>query len=483
MSMHLHPDRLFPAEAAALAIARRLFAEVEKLPVISPHGHTDPSWFARNENFTDAADLFVVPDHYLLRMFHSQGLSYDDFGIARLPGAGQVGAKSTLTDRSVNRPKNRREIWHQFCANYHLFAATPSKIWIDHSLSMFFGINQPLSEETADETYEVINSKLQSPDMRPLAILDASNVEIIATTEYALDPLEHHRALADKGLLTRIRTTYRPDDVTDPDNPAFTQNLEALGGLTGENTAIWSGLIKAHGARRDFFRNFGATATDHGVPTAMTCDLSGPEKQHLLDGALQGNLDPSQAEQFRGQMLTEMAALSAEDGMTMQIHAGSHRGHDAALLATYGRDKGADIPQRGEFTNALKPLLNRHGNSANFNLILFTLDETTYARELAPLAGYWRTVKIGPPWWFHDSSAGIRRYFDQIVETAGIYNLAGFNDDTRALLSIPARHDVWRRETCRFLAEKVAERVLDEDEALRIARHLCYTAACQAYSL
>lgn len=478
MSTHLHPDRLFPADAAGLAIARRLFAEVKDLPIISPHGHTDPAWFASNENFTDAADLFVVPDHYLLRMFRSQGLSYDDFGIAKLAGAEPDNASPPEV-----QPADRREIWRRFCANYHLFAATPSKIWIDHSLSMFFGINQPLSVEIADETYDEINQKLSAPDMRPMAILDASNVEIIATTEYALDPLDHHQALAKKGLLSRIRTTYRPDDVSDPDNPAFTQNLETFGGLTGENTSIWAGMIKAHAARRAFFRQYGATATDHGVPSAVTCDLSSAEKQKLLDGALQGKLAPAEAEQFRGQMLTEMAALSAEDGMTMQIHAGSSRNHDKTLLATYGRDKGADIPQKGEFTNALKPLLNLYGTSTNFNLILFTLDETTYARELAPLAGYWPTVKIGPPWWFHDSSAGIRRYFDQTIETAGVYNLAGFNDDTRALLSIPARHDVWRRETCRFLAEKVAERVLDEDQALKIGHHLCYAAAKEAYSL
>ncbi|MCT8989395.1 glucuronate isomerase [Chelativorans sp. SCAU2101] len=463
----LNPDRLFP-QGPALSIARELYESVANLPIVSPHGHTDPAWFAENRPFTDAAALFLTPDHYVLRMLQSQGISYDRLGVPRKDG----------------RPvAEGREAWRLFAANYHLFAGTPSRMWIDHSLNFAFGLTEPLSAQNADALYDLINKRLADPDLLPLAVLDRANVEVIATTEFALDPLTHHRALKEKGLIGRIRTTYRPDDVTDPDVPGFRENIVRLAEITGEDTARWEGLIEAHRKRRAAFREMGAVATDHGVPSAATADLPAADKQKLLDDALAGRLDAAGRELFRAQMLTEMAGLSAEDGMVMQIHAGSRRNTDPVLMAERGPNLGADIPMRTDFVNGLSPLLSRYGNAENFRLILFTLDESTYARELAPMAGYWSSLRIGPPWWFHDSSNGIRRYLDQVVETAGFYNLAGFNDDTRALLSIPARHDLWRREVCRFLALLVAEHRLSKASAREIAAYLSYQAAKDAYKL
>lgn len=464
----LHADRLLPTGKPALSIAREVYEAVKDLPIISPHGHVLPEWLAQNEAFPDPATLFLTPDHYVLRMLKSQGIDYDALGVPRKDG-GPVA--------------EGRKAWRLFAENYRLFAATPSKTWIDHSLNWAFGIEEELSAENADAIYDTIDAKLKQPDMLPLAILDKANVEVLATTEFALDELPHHKVLKDKGLIGRIRTTYRPDDVTDPDAVGFAANVKKLGELTGEDTAHWDGLIAAHRNRRATFREMGAVATDHGVPTANTADLSTGAKQVLLDKVLSGSFEPGEAELFRAQMLTEMAGLSAEDGMVMQIHAGSRRNTDPQLMAERGPNLGADIPTAGNFVNALQPLLGRYGNADNFRLILFTLDETTYARELAPIAGYWPSVRIGPPWWFHDSPQGIRRYLDGVVETAGFYNLAGFNDDTRALLSIPARHDVWRREVCRFLSEFVAERRLGKTSAIEIAKHLSYQAAKDAYKL
>ena len=289
--------------------------------------------------------------------------------------------------------------------------------------------------------------------------------------------------LKDKGLIGRVRTSYRPDDVTDPDKPGFAERIAQFGALTNEDTTNWAGLINAHRTRRAYFRDYGAVATDHGVPTALTADLSAPEKQQLLDTALSGKIDAAGAELFRAQMLTEMAGLSVEDGMVMQIHAGSNRNTDPLLFRERGPDKGADIPTATDWVHALSPLLGKYGNEPNLRVIMFTLDEDVYAREMAPMAGYWPALMIGPPWWFHDSPEGIRRYLDRVYETAGFFNLAGFNDDTRALLSIPARHDVWRREVARFLAGLVAERRLSEDAALDTARYLAYEAAKRAYKL
>jgi glucuronate isomerase len=465
---HLHPDRLFPASEPARSVARELYPEVRDLPLICPHGHTDPSWFADNGRFSDPAALFLTPDHYVLRMLRSRGLSYDDLGVPRKDG--KPVAKG-------------RDAWRLFAANYHLFAGTPSKTWIDHSLHWAFGIEEELSSATADAIYDTIDAALATPALLPHALLDRARVEVIATTEFALDPLVHHQKMEANGTIGRVRTTYRPDDVTDPSRAAIVENLHRFGEITGENIATWSGLINAHRNRREYFRRFGAVATDHGVPTANTADLSAPEKQALLDKVLAGRHDAADAELFRAQMMTEMALLSVEDGMVMQIHAGSRRNTDPLLFSERGADLGADIPGPTDYVGGLRALLSRCGNEPNLRLIMFVLDETTYARELAPMAGYWPSLMIGPPWWFHDSPQGIRRYLDQVVETAGFYNLAGFNDDTRALLSIPARHDVWRREVCGFLGTWVGENRLSRSTAEDIAVHLCYQAAKDAYKI
>lgn len=465
---HLHPDRLFPASEPARSIARELYPEVRDLPLICPHGHTDPAWFAGNTRFSDPAALFLTPDHYVLRMLRSRGLSYDDLGVPRKDG------KPVAEGRAA---------WRLFAANYHLFAGTPSKTWIDHSLDWAFGIKDELSPATADAIYDTIDAAIATPELLPRAILDKARVEVIATTEFALDTLPHHQAMEADGYLGRVRTTYRPDDVTNPERAGFLDRLHQFSALAGENIATWSGLINAHRNRREYFRRFGAVATDHGVPTAQTADLAPVEKQALLDTILTGQYSPDDADLFRAQMMTEMALLAVEDGMVMQIHAGARRNTDAGLLAERGTDLGGDIPSRVNYVDGLLPLLNRCGNEPNFRLIAFTLDESNYARELAPMAGFWPALMIGPPWWFHDSPQGIRRYLDQVVETAGFYNLAGFNDDTRALLSIPARHDVWRREVCGFLGRWVGENRITKSTARDIARLLSYQAAKDAYRI
>ncbi|PXA97376.1 glucuronate isomerase [Nostoc sp. 3335mG] len=466
---HLHPDRLFPASEPAQRLARDLYPAVRDLPIVSPHGHTDPSWFASNGRFSSPTALFLTPDHYVLRMLRSRGISYDALGIPRKDG------KPIETDG--------RAAWKLFASNYHLFAGTPSKTWIDHSLHAVFGITEELSAATADSIYDAIDSQLGTPELLPRAILDRFNVEVITTTEFALDALPHHHSMEADGYLGRVRTTYRPDDVTNPERAGWLDRIRQFAELTGEDIATWNGLLNAHRRRREFFRRFGAVATDHGVPTAETADLAAIEKQALLDRLLTGQYAAEDADLFRAQMMTEMAGLAVEDGLVMQLHAGARRNTDPSLMAERGADLGADIPSRVNYVDGLAPLLARYGNEPNLRLIMFTLDETNYARELAPMAGFWPSLLIGPPWWFHDSPQGIRRYLDQVVETAGFYNLAGFNDDTRALLSIPARHDVWRREVCGFLGRWVGENRLSKASAEEIARHLSYQAAKDAYRI
>jgi glucuronate isomerase len=180
-------------------------------------------------------------------------------------------------------------------------------------------------------------------------------------------------------------------------------------------------------------------------------------------------------------MLVEFARMSAEDGLVMQLHAGSLRNHNEAVYRRFGPDKGADIPVATDWTRGLRTLLNERGNDPRFRLIAFALDESAYSRELAPLAGHYPSLLLGAPWWFFDSPLGMRRYLDAVIETAGIYNFAGFNDDTRAFASIPARHDVWRRVSCDWLAGLVAAGVVDEEGAAEMAHELAYGLAKKAY--
>ena len=468
-ALQLHEDRLFPAEAAQRAVARRLYAEIKDLPIVSPHGHTDPAWFARNAPFGDPAELFIIPDHYLFRMLYSQGVALEDLGVPRRDG-GPV-------------ERDGRKIWRRFAEHYHLFRGTPSRLWFDHALSVVLGIDERLTAESADRLYDRLSARLQESDTRPRALFDRFNIEVLATTESPLDDLAHHRTIRDSNWNGRVITAFRPDPVVDPDFEGFRENVEQLGSLTGEDSLTWEGYLTALRQRRAFFAEMGATSTDHGHPSAATADLDAGACRDLFARVTAGRATPEDHELFRAQMLTEMARMSLEDGLVMQIHPGSFRNHNAGLFERFGRDKGADIPGRTNYVRALKPLLDRFGNEKELSVILFTLDETSYSRELAPLAGHYPILKIGPAWWFYDSPEGMLRYRRALTETAGFYNTVGFNDDTRAFLSIPARHDVARRVDCAYLAELVCTHRLDEDEALEVAQDLTYRLVKKAYKL
>jgi len=461
----LHPDRLFPCDSASRAIARDLYARVEKLPIISPHGHTDPRWWGENPAFSNPAELFIIPDHYVVRMLVSQGVSYQALGI----GAGAQTAP--------------REIWRCFAEHYPLFRGTPSRLWFDHALSTVFGLNERLTIDNADRHYDHIMACLAQTTYRPRALYERFAIQVIATTDGALDDLHWHQQARASGWSGRVVPTYRPDAIIDPETENFCAGLDRLGELSGCDTTTWQGYLDAHRQRRAFFRAMGATATDHGHRSPLTADLPATEASRLFDRIRSGKPQPGDAELFRAQMLTEMARMSVEDGMVMQLHAGSWRNHSAHVHAAYGRDRGFDIPVSVNFTEALKPLLDAVGMDARLTLILFTLDESTYSRELAPLAGAYPALRLGPPWWFHDSVEGMRRLREHATETAGFYNTVGFNDDTRALCSIPARHDVSRRADCAFLANLVTSHRLDEDEAYELAPLLAGELARQAYKL
>jgi glucuronate isomerase len=468
-SLTLHEDRLFPTEPRLRGIARRVFASVRDLPIISPHGHTDPAWFATNAPFGNATSLLLVPDHYLYRMLYSQGVPLEALGINSQEG----------DDAAVDP----RAAWRLFASHYHLFRGTPSALWLDQVFAEIFQLETRLSAATADHYYDRIGDCLQREDFRPRALFERFNIEVLTTTESPLDQLHHHDALRRSGWNGRILTAYRPDPVVDPEFPAFRDSLNELASLTGEDTETWDGYLAAHRRRREYFRRMGATSTDHGHPSARTANLSNSEAEALFVRVRDERVSAQDAELFRAQMLTEMARMSLDDGLVMQIHPGSFRNHNAWIHDRYGRDRGADIPTATNYVHALKPLLDLFGNEARLSLIVFTLDESTYSRELAPLAGHYPALRLGPAWWFHDSPNGLMRFREQTSETAGFYNTVGFNDDTRAFLSIPARHDVARRVDAAYLARLVGEHRLTEDEALEVAADLAYHLPKRAYRL
>ena len=464
----LDDDRLFPADPTTRAIARSLYATVRSLPIISPHGHTDPTWFAANEPFGNATELLLAPDHYLFRMLYSQGIDPTRLGVASRRGPSEA---------------SPREAWRLLAENFHLFRGTPSALWLSQVFAEVFGLQVVLDRSSADLYFDSIGSALKTDAFRPRALFERFNIEVLATTESPIEPLEAHRQIRQSGWKGRVITTYRPDVVVDPEHEQFAAALLEFGELTGEDVHTWPGYLRAHRVRREVFAKAGATATDHGHPTARTADLGERDCGRLFGRVIAGQASADEAEMFRAQMLVEMARMSLEDGLVMQIHPGSLRNHNRGLFEQYGRDKGGDIPVATEYVRALKPLLDRFGNDHRLAVIVFTLDETAYSRELAPLAGHYPCLKLGPAWWFHDSPEGMLRFREQTTETAGFYNTVGFNDDTRAFLSIPARHDVARRVDCAFLARLVAEHRLDESDAGEVASDLAYRLPKQAYRL
>ncbi len=463
----LHADRLLPADPGTRGIARSIYEQTSGLPIVSPHGHVSASLFADDGIIQDPARELVTRDHYLLRMLHSQGVPLELLGVAPRDGA------EVETDG--------RRIWQTFADHYHLFRATPSKLWFDHTLAEVLGVTVALRPETADDVYDQVVASLAEDAFRPRALYERFGIELLATTDPALDPLEAHAKISASGWEGRVVPTFRPDDVVDPDRPDFVENLDRLAEATGQDTSDWEGYLAALRARRQRFVEAGATASDHGHPSAATADLGASEVAALFARVRSGRAEPADAELFRAQMLVEMAAMSVDDGLVLQLHCGSWRNHDPELFARFGADKGGDIPQRMDYVSALKPLLDRFGNEPRLTVVAYTLDETAYGRELAPLAGHYTALRLGPPWWFHDSPEGIRRFRQQVTETAGFANTVGFNDDARSLLSIPARHDMARRLDAGYLAGLVTEHRLDEDEAVELAGDLAYHLARRAF--
>ena len=461
-------DRCFAAEPSQRALARELYASVADLPIVGPHGHVDPRMLAENAPLPDPAQLLIVPDHYVFRMLYSQGVPMEAMGVPSRDGT------PVETDP--------RAIWQRFAEHAYLFRGTPTGLWLTLELEQLFGIEEKVDGENAQRLYDTIQEHLERAEYRPRALFERFNIHTLATTDAATDTLEPHELLHREGL-TQVRPTFRPDAVLNLDAEGWKDNVERLAEVSGIEVSDYAGFLRALEQRRAHFKAHGATATDHAALTPDVAPLSELEAGAVFERALMGTPQPDDARRFTAHMLFEMARMSSEDGLVMQLHVGSLRNHNRRVFRRFGLDKGADIPVATHWTRALQPLLDAYGNDPAYRLVLYTLDESSYSRELAPLAGHYPALTLGAPWWFFDSVKGMERYLDATMETAGAYNLAGFNDDTRAFPSIPARHEVWRRVSCNWLAGQTLRGLMDEDDARALARALAYEQALRTYRL
>lgn len=469
--LRVSPDRLFPADPAVRDVAREIYATTENLPIISPHSHVPPEWIADNEPFKDPTTLLLSPDHYAMRLLHANGAEMSDLG--RGPD-GQLDLDEAAA----------RKAWRILCENYYLFRGTPVKYWYDTAFADVFGIKVAPSGETADYIYDQIAEALRSPEFLPRALFERFNISVLATTDDPLDDLAYHKKIADDPTFDgRVIPTFRPDRFLEPSRDDWVENTLKLGESAGVDVSTYDGWVEAMENRRLYFKENGAVSTDHSHYDAKTDPLGERKLKRLYEQALAGKISPGKAKKLRRHMVLEMARLSTEDGLVMTLHPAVRRNHDPDNMKRYGLDVGSDIPVKVEFTEALRPLLGRYGNHPNFNLVVFTMDETTFSRELAPLAGFYRSMYVGVPWWFIDAPDAIRRFRGAVTETAGFYRTSGFIDDTRAFLSIPARHHMSRRLDATYLAELVSKELLTKEEALDTAHDLVATIPKTVFKL
>jgi glucuronate isomerase len=467
-SWTLHPDRALPAEPVQREIAREIYREISGLPLVTMHGHIDVNAIRDNESFGDPAELFVIPDHYLRRMLVSQGI-----------GNHELGVPPTHHSPELRVETDHRLIWRRFCENWKLFRGTPTRYWLEHELVEIFGVTSEPSAETADAIYDELSAVLARPEFHIRPLFDRFNIEILSTTDAPQSELAAHAALAADGWGERVVPTFRPDALF---CPGWVGGIAELGARSGIEVNDYASFLDAVRQRRSAFVAAGARASDHGHLLADTTPLDPADASRIFDAALRGEFDGASATAFAASMLFETARMSVDDGLVMQLHPGVARDYSPEEFARFGPDQGFDIPIHVEFTRALQPLLAAFGHHSGFRLILFTVDETAYSRELAPLAGAFPSVRLGAPWWFLDSPGGMARFRELTTETAGFSNTSGFVDDTRAFASIPARHDLARRMDAGYLAKLVAEHRLSLDDAVDTAVDLSYRLPLTAYA-
>jgi Glucuronate isomerase len=466
--LDLHPDRMLPADPSQRAVARELYDAVRELPIVSPHGHVPARWLAADEPFTDPTSLLITPDHYITRLLHASGVGLEQLG---------VGIEQPSADQS-------RRAFRILCENWSLYRGTPVRFWLESELAEIFGLDLAPSAQTADELYDAVSDCLTRPEFRPRALYRRFHLEFLATTDDPCDDLADHRLLADDpGFDGRVVPTFRPDRYLEPGRPQWNALVDRLGQVSDTDTGSWAGWLEAMRLRRAYFAANGAVSSDHSHADARVEPLTATEGERLYALARRRTITGEEADTLRRGMMFEQARMAADDQLVLTMHPAVFRNHHPATFDRFGADAGADIPLKVEFTRAVQPMLAAFGTSPGFQVVFFTIDESVYARELAPLAGFYPSVYVGVPWWFIDAPDAMRRFRSAVTETVGFTRTSGFVDDTRAYLSIPARHDLSRRIDAGYLARLVTEHRLSLDEALQTAHELVMGNPKRAFRL
>ena len=464
----LHPDRLLPSEPGLRTTARQLYESVKDLPIISPHGHVPAQWLAKDIPFTDPTSLLITPDHYVNRMLHAHGVELSELGVAQ----------PTLSE------SQSRDAFRLLCSYWSAYRGTPVRLWLDTQLGEVFDVKVQPSADTADQIYDQIATCIASPEFKPRALYEKFGIELLATTDDPCDDLAHHQFLRDDPTWHgRVIPTFRPDKYLEAAQPTWNADVDRLAEVSGLDTGTYEGLIAALENRRRYFKDHGAVSSDHSHFDARTDTLELSVAERIYAAARKGEVSESEATALRRHLVSEMARMACDDGLVMTLHPGVRRNHHLPTFEKYGADVGTDIPVQMEFTEALRPMLNRYGKHPNFQLVIFTIDETVFSREIAPLAGFYPSVFAGVPWWFLDAPEAIRRYRGAITESAGFAKTSGFIDDTRAFCSIPARHDMSRRLDAGFVAQLVGEHRLGEAEAIEVMHDLVVSNPRRAFKL
>ena len=466
----LNPDRLLPADPQVRSIARTLYEQVKDLPILSPHGHVPPVWIADDVPFSDPTNLLLTPDHYVNRIMHGQGVDLADLGVP-------MGREDFTAEQA-------RNAWRIFCSHWHLYRGTPMKFWMEAELYDIFGVRVRPSAETADEIYDTIAAAIATPEFRPRALMDRFDIEFIATTDDPCDSLEHHAKIRDDASFTReVRPTFRPDKYCEPAREDWTQLVADLARVSGQSTDTWAGFRAAMENRRAFFKSLGAVSTDHSHADLGTEPLPDADAARVYERALRGEASLEECTALRRTMVFDQARMASEDGLVMTLHPAVARNHHLPTFERFGADVGGDIPTPVEVVRSLQPMLNAVGTHPNFRLVVFTMDETVYSREVGPLAGFYPSVYVGPPWWFIDAPDAIMRWRSSVTEYGTFYKTTGFVDDTRAFMSIPARHDLARRVDSSYLANLVVQHRLEIDEAEELANAFVVDLPKKAFNI
>ncbi len=449
-----HADRLFPADLSTRMLARRLYESVRGLPLVCSGVVADPSWFAENPALPDPAQVFVQSDRQVWAILRGHGVAPGQLGVA---------------DDGASIAGDPASVWKVFAANYHAFRGTPTRLWHDHAFSTLFGLNERLSADNSDRFYTRVAECLAKPEFRPRALFQRFNIELLSALATPFDSLDPY--LAARGSLKgRLVPTYCPDRLVDANNPGFITALDRFAELTSTDAWTWKGYLDAHRQRRAQFKSAGALAISQFALAARTADLPAEDAEKLFAKIVSRDFSPAEGDLFRAQMATEMARMSLDDGLVLQLHLDTPPVHDPEQK----------VPPPMPSVDGLLPLLQRFRGEPGLRVVACQDGLSAQADELARLASEYACLFVSAGG--SGGSEPMRRFRAMSFQNAAFYKTLNALQGQR-FIALAALTDAIRRLDCAFLAEFVVAHRLDEDEAHAMAKDVAYGISKKVYHL